>query len=88
MSFSKQFIAVYERALADGWRGHYEVLAPTIAQYFDRKVVDFSASQPPLTSSPQFHHIEPEDVESTKCAFVHPVKSIDALQKLEEIRKL
>jgi len=49
MSVSRKFIGVYEDALARGWKGRFEVLAPTIANHFNRSIVDFSCVQPALT---------------------------------------
>jgi hypothetical protein len=49
MSVSRKFIGVYDDALARGWKGRFEVLAPTIANHFNRSIVDFSCVQPALT---------------------------------------
>lgn len=78
MSLSSGFVELYERALAQDWDGHYEVLAPTLAQRHRRGVIDFSSGPAPLTSYPQFQALRPERIEAATCAFVHPVKTMEA----------
>ena len=76
MSVSRKFINVYERALADGWKGHFEVLAPTIAAHFQMSTLDFASVEPKLTSYPQFQAHRPEELGPGVCCYAHPVKTM------------
>jgi hypothetical protein len=85
MSISKTFISTYEAALAAGWKGHFEVLAPTIALLSKSTTVDFSLTQPKITRFPQFQVAAPEEVNAGICYYVHPVKSFTEYSKIIDV---
>lgn len=81
--FSKRFIAGYEKALAEGWTGHYEVTMPTYAALSGMKMLDFERAWQGITDSKNFRHDKLKCPEKITTDFVHPVKTLSEFMRLK-----
>lgn len=80
MALNRAYEAHYRAALAAGWTGHYEVLMPSVANWLGLKT--FSLRRAGLIEGAGFAVKAPATFATTKGAFYHPVKSIDAFAQL------
>jgi hypothetical protein len=76
VAYSGRFAAMAEARLAEGWRGHQEVLWPSLAALSGMTMLDFAASSPKITSNKQFGVKPLETVSASDSLFCHPVKNM------------
>lgn len=82
---SRRMMDIYARYLAAGWRGHFEMLMPTVAAVAGLKVLNLNACRPPYTRYPQFHNVRPEGLDAGDLpAFIHPVKDFGQFAALPD----
>jgi hypothetical protein len=83
--FNRRMIGACEAALAAGWRGHDEVLVPTIAMRHGFRVLDMSHPKYGYTTYPYFGIKLPEKLDVPDLPpFIHPIKTFGAFDKLPE----
>ena len=83
--FNRRMIECCERELAAGWRGHDEVIVPTIAMRHGLKVLNMSDPKYGYTTYPYFGIELPEKLDVPDLPpFIHPVKTYEAFDKLPE----
>lgn len=75
MTISRPLVEAVERYLAEGWRGHFECLIPTIAAREGMLTRDTVKEDPRLTDHGPFHWLKPDLETRPVPDFIHPVKS-------------
>ncbi len=82
MGLSSHFINVYKFALMSGWKGHYEVLMPSVAKYYGLTFLDLSKGHNSFTSFPCFGAHTLEDYPADLPRIVHPIKDAITRQRV------
>lgn len=85
MAVSRAFIEHYANRLAQGWRGHYEALMPTLARRDGFTVNDAAKTHPRLTQYPQFGAVRITGLDVSVPLFIHPVKGRDAANRMSDL---
>lgn len=75
--FNRRFIEAYQKHLTDGWRGHYEMMVPSVAHWESMRTIDFGRNKNFNIDQSVFTVHSPAEFDSPSSKFFHPVKTFD-----------
>lgn len=82
LTFNRKFIDSYIKYLSLGWRGHYEVMVPSVAHWDSLKTIDFGRSEDFFIDPDVFTVHRPKAFDSPNSKFFHPVKNFSDFRRL------